>query len=72
MVFVETSPELTSYQTHRALLLYCVGYFRGALQPCWKEDEERKIVIEDSETAPFDITWAQGPERGRLSCELPR
>jgi hypothetical protein len=55
MVLVRIGPNSTCYQILRALPLHYADYFRGALQPCWKEGEEQKIVIEDLETAPFVI-----------------
>jgi hypothetical protein len=35
--------------------MYHSDYFRKALQKCWKESDERNIVIDDLESALFSV-----------------
>jgi len=44
-----------TYRVHEALLLHHSDYFRKALQQCWKEGEERKVVLNDLEPKAFDV-----------------
>jgi hypothetical protein len=62
MVIVEIGPEHTTYRIQKALLMYHSDYFRKALQKCWKEGEERKVVIEDLISAPH---WEDAPKQER-------
>jgi len=55
MISVEVGPQHDEYKIHREVLVYHSEYFRAALQGCWTENKERKVIIEDLEPAAFNI-----------------
>jgi hypothetical protein len=55
MITIEIGPLHTTYRVHRKILLYHSEYFRKALQGCWKEGEEGKVIIEDLKPLAFDV-----------------
>ncbi|CAO2658681.1 Nn.00g064040.m01.CDS01 [Neocucurbitaria sp. VM-36] len=52
---VKIGPEHTTYHIHKALLVHYSDYFRKALDPSWKEGQDRKVVIDDLEPESFDV-----------------
>ena len=55
MIVIEIGPQQATYRIHKALLLHHSDYFRKALQQCWKEGEERRVIIDDFEEPAFDV-----------------
>lgn len=55
MISIEIGPRNDEYKIHREVLTYHSDYFRKALQECWTEGEERKVVIKDLEPMAFNV-----------------
>jgi hypothetical protein len=55
MVTVEIGPEHATYRIHKALLVHHSDYFRNALRACWKEGEEKQVILDDLEPSAFDV-----------------
>ncbi|KAH7094573.1 hypothetical protein FB567DRAFT_6647 [Paraphoma chrysanthemicola] len=55
MVLVEVGPKHEKHYIHKALLVHHSDYFRKALQGPWKEAHSGKVVLEDVESAIFNI-----------------
>jgi hypothetical protein len=49
------SPEHVPYYVHKDFLIHHSGYFKKALVGPWKESEERVVILDDVEIAPFNI-----------------
>jgi hypothetical protein len=44
-----------NYRIHKALLEHYSDYFRNALRQCWKDGDERQVVLDDLEPEAFDV-----------------
>jgi hypothetical protein len=55
LVSVKIGSEQIPYRIHKALLEHHSDYFRNALRQCWKEGNERQVVLGDLEPAAFDV-----------------
>ncbi|KAF2872620.1 hypothetical protein BDV95DRAFT_542848 [Massariosphaeria phaeospora] len=63
LVIVKVGPDAKEYHIHKELLMYCSGFFRGALSSeAFKSAQDGVIVLEDVETPTFDAftDWLYG------------
>lgn len=57
MITIKVGSGRTTYHVHKALLVHHSGYFRKALQECWKEGRDRCVSLDDLDldSQAFDV-----------------